>query len=158
MMIKRPKIKLQIAPTYDIYRDKKALQFNKLISLVLKKSNIKNRDEGKNAMTIDLLESIYKEAKNDDKLDKLEEELKNKYKDKDFDREYKKALVKLCSSIQIVTKKELETLAYSRVSAIKSYLVNEKAVSASRLVQGEMKVADKKEDELLKLDLTIEVK
>ncbi|MFK5938481.1 MAG: DUF748 domain-containing protein [Sulfurimonas sp.] len=157
MMIKRPKIKLHLAPTYDIIRDKRALQLQKLVTLILKKSNIKTREDSANAMSKDILESIYKEKKNDDKLAKLEEELHAKYKDENFNREYKKALIKLCSNLQIVSKEELEALAHSRVSAIKSYLTNEKEVAKQRMIQDEIKVVENKDKKILKLDLTIKV-
>ena len=158
MMLKRPKIILQLSPTYDKSKDKIALQFKKLIAIVLKKSNIKNIEDSQNAMSIDLLESVYKDKKDDNKIEKLKEELSSKYKDKDFDIEYKKALVKLCTSIQDVSKVELEALAQSRVDAIKTYLVNEKEILNTRILQGKMEIVETEDNKLLKLSLKVDVK
>ncbi|MDQ7060187.1 MAG: DUF748 domain-containing protein [Sulfurimonas sp.] len=88
LMIKRPKIILSIAGGYNAEIDKKALQKEKLIALVVKRSGAKNEEEKVSAMTADLLEDIYKDARDDDKLDKLEEELEKTYKDEALKQAY----------------------------------------------------------------------
>jgi len=150
MMIKRPKVVLNITPIYDAVLDKKALQRYKLINLVMKKSGVTNEEEHQTAMTVDMLEEIYKEFKDDDGLDKLKEE--------SGDRDYLNGLIQLCTNIQEVSVDELEDLAHKRVLAIQNYLINDKSIEASKIKIQEMKKVDKSEEKLVKIGLKVEVK
>lgn len=158
MMTKRPKINLSIAPTYDEASDKRALQAQKLIELVVKESGIKNKKDNESVMTSDMLEDIYEDVKDDDVLDKLEEKLEKEYKNEEFDRAYFSALLELCKDIQVVTKVELENLAKARVEAMIGYLVEEKSIKVQRLTFAPILIVNELKDELVKQKLTIEVK
>ena len=158
MMTKRPKISLAFTPTYDELTDKRALQMQMLIELVVKESGIKNRNEHESAMTADLLEDIYEDVRDDDILDKLEEKLEKEYKDEEFEREYFAALLELCKDIQVVTKIDLENLAKKRANAVVTYLVEDKSIEASRVIKNPLVSINTPEDELVKQTLSVEVK
>ena len=158
MMIKRPKLSLGIAGRYDEKLDTEALQLEKLISLVVKKSGIKNRDEHESAMTDDMLEDIYDEMKDDDVLDKIEEELEKKYKDEELEVAYHKALVRETIAIQAVSKEELISLAQSRSKMMKNYLALEKNIDSARVNLLEVKNVDESSEKYVKIKLEIEVK
>jgi len=158
MMTKRPKIKLALTPTYDELSDKRALQTGMLINLIVKQSGIKNAKEYESAMNIDILEDIYKDAKDDDVLDKLESKLEEEYKGDAFDRAYLSALAELCKDIQVVTKADLENLAQARQKALIAYLVQDRNIEDSRLIVNPLVVVNEAQDKLVKQKLSIEVK
>jgi hypothetical protein len=158
MMLKRPKINLSVAPSYDEVTDKRALQSEKLVLLVVKHSGIKNEKEHESAMTIDMLEDIYEDVKDDDILDKLQEKLKKEYKREMFDRAYLQALVELCKDIQIVTKLDLENLANTRANNIVTYLIEVQEVSTTRVTVTPIVIANEVDDKLVKQELKVEVK
>ena len=133
MMIKRPKISLSIGAKYDEISDKKELQKEKLIALLLKKSGIKNKDKHENIMTVDLLEDVYDDLKDDNKLKKIKHNLKKVYKDDELNRAYLSALIEECIKIQPFSVDELELLASSRAKVIKSYLVEKKFINNDRV-------------------------
>lgn len=158
MMTKRPKINLSLSPTYDEQFDKRALQTQKLIDLVVKESGIKNKKDHETVMTTDMLEDIYKDAKDDDVLDNLEEKLEKEYKDDEFDRAYFSALLELCKDIQVVTKLELENLAKTRAEVMLNYLVQEKNIEVNRVILAPITFVHGADDKLVKQKLTIKVK
>ena len=160
MMLKRPKISLSLAPTYDTTLDKKALQLEKLISLVVQKSGISNRDEHINAMTIDMLEDIYDDIKDDDKVQKLKEKLQKEYTQNEdaFHRAYLNALLKLTISIQNVNENELALLAKTRVQKIQTYLHLTKQVPQERLLIKALQTTNESDTKQVKMKLEIEVK
>jgi len=158
MMIKRPKISLNISGRYDEINDKKELQKEKLIGLLLKKSGIKNKQTHKNIMTIKLLEGVYHDLKNDDKLEKIKLKLKKTNKDSDFKRAYLNSLIEECIKIQTVGLKELEMLASKRESIIKSYLVEKKSIKSSRVKTLKISAVEKVDDKYSKTKLEIVVK
>ena len=157
MMSKRPKINLSISGAYDSELDKKALQREKLITLVVKKSGIKNRQEHKNAMTIDMLEDIYKEFENEDKLEKIEDELEKEYEDQEFERVYLDRLIQECTNMQVVELDELKSIAKARAEGIKNYLVGEKAIGDNRFKLLESLEVQKSEQKSVQTKLEIEV-
>ena len=158
MMMKRPKIKLAFTPTYDELLDKRAIQSEMLITLIVKESGVKNRKEHESAMNIDILEDIYEDFKDDDTLDNLEEKLKKEYKGDEFDRAYLSALAELCKDIQVVTKVDLERLARARANAVIAYLIQDKSIEALRVIQKPMISVNEPDNKLIKQKLTIEVK
>lgn len=158
MFIKRPKISLSVAGTYDVDVDKFAMQREKLIDLVVKESGIENKKNHKSAMSISLLEDIYEDSKDDDKLEKIEAELEKKYKDEEFDSAYLKAVIAECIKIQVVSQKELEDLALYRAYALKDYLVTQKGINATRVKLLDIAKAEEVEDKLVKTKLSVEVK
>jgi hypothetical protein len=158
MMDKRPKISLKISATYDEIKDLEALKLQKLVAMVMKKSGDENSKKGVNALNIDMLEELYDELRDDDKLDTLRERLRKEYKeDKAYERAYQNALISLCAEIQNVTSLELEGVADKRAEAIKNYLVQEKALEAQRVLQGELVTRKERDKKMLELELNIEV-
>ena len=160
LLIKRPKMKLSMAGAYNTKLDTHALQNTKLINLVIKRSGAKNEEEKINAMNIDLLEEIYEDIQgNDDKIEKIEDALEEKYEnDAKFERAYLQALVKECSLIQVVTLEEIHALAKQRSSALKTYLVDIKGIDISRVHELEISEAQVEEIQLIRSKLEVVVK
>lgn len=159
MLEKRPKISLNIGGRYDTGKDIAALQRQKLIDLVVLKSGIKNRDDHESAMSVDLLEGIYQDFRDDKRPQTISKELAKKYKGDSYKAEYLKALVQECSSLQQVPDAELEALAKSRAQSIHTYLVNIKSIGQERVLMSEIGRAEMQEDsKWVKTKLEIEVK
>lgn len=159
IMSKKPKILLALSGVYDEKADSRAMRLKKLIDVVMLKSGLKNRKEHESAMSIDLLEEIYEDMKDDDGLDELRESLEKEYKDEEFTRNYHNALLNLCIEIQTVTGAQLLSLADVRANAIVLYLVQEKFIDANRLIKGvSVKSEEDSGDSLVKMHMQIEVK
>ena len=159
LLTKRPKMNLSISGGYDIEVDKVAMQKQKLIVQVIKRSDAKNEKERINAMTTDLLEDIYEDVRDDDKLEKIEDALEEKYKDeKAFERAYLLALVKECTLIQVVTLQEIQSLAEKRSNALKAYLVDSKGLLPSRVSEIEIVEFQSDEKKLIQTKLDVVVK
>ena len=157
MMIKRPKISLSISARYDEESDKKELQKQKLIAMLLKKSGKKHKNNHENVMTIDLLEDVYGDLRGDDKLEQIKTKLRKKFKAEEFKRAYLNSLVERCIDIQPFDKNELKTLAASRVNILKSYLVDKKSIDASRIIITDVAPVSKHDDKYAKTKLEIVV-
>ena len=157
MMIKRPKISLFVYPSYDKNRDKLALQKQKLVKLVISKSGDSDTNQLENIKSIDILEDIYEEFKDDDKLDSIKESLEEEYKDEELDRNYLMAVINECINIQVVDIKELERLAKKRAEVLKSYLIDEKMIPISSVIIGELETIDD-DGKWIKTKLEIKVK
>ena len=158
MMIKRPKISLSIATTYDSKIDKKALQKQKLIDLVAKISKAKNKEKHITAMSIDILEGIYLKHKDKKSLELIKSELSKQYKDDKLDRAYLVKVANEAISMQIVTLDELEKLAKERFKILKDYLVKEKMIKESRVIPLAIKNTTNSENGMIKSLIEIEVK
>jgi len=158
IMLKKPKISLNIVASYDAQVDKKALQLEKLINLVMKKSGLKNREEHESVMSVDLLEEIYEDIKDDDALDLLQKRLHKEYDDKTFERVYQSALIKLCRDIQPLEKKELTALADARNEAIILYLNLEKFIFKNRIIKADFVMSESIDGKLIRSKMQIEVK
>ena len=158
LMLKRPKINLQVDATYDVKKDLEALKLQKLIVMVMKKSGAENDKHAKTALTIDVLEDVYKTLKDDDVLDKLQAKLHKKYEGKEYKRAYQDALIKLCINIQNVSSAELEKLAKTRAQAVQNYLVSEKNLAPQRVVFGDVVKVDESDSKVVNMKLDIEVK
>ncbi len=158
MMIKRPKILLSIAGKYDKDSDRLALQKQKLASLVTQRSKSKNKKESESSTSIEVLEEIYYEQRDDKRLKTLKEELAKKYKENILERAYLIALTKECVAIQSITKETLAALATARVNEIKNYLVNEKMINSTRVKLKEVGVVEESDEKWVKTKLDIEVK
>jgi hypothetical protein len=157
MMIKRPKISLSIGATYDELSDKQELKKEKLIALLLKKSGVKNKEKHENIMTVDLLEDVYNDLRDDDKLQKIKTKLKKESKGENFDRAYLNALVQECTKIQPFEDSELKALALSRARIVKSYLINKKSITSSRIKMLEISSVDEHDEKYTKTKLEVVV-
>ena len=157
MMIKRPKISLSITGKYDEQTDKKALQKQKLAALVVQKSKEKNVKENKNSITIEILQEIYSEFRDDDKLDVIEDELEDKYEDETLQRAYLLAITKECVSVLPIEKLELESLAKKRVEMIKEYLIQDKNIPTKMITIKDIAIVDEVDSQWVKTKLEIEV-
>lgn len=159
MLDKRPKIALSIFGNYDKTLDLKALRYQKLVDLVVQKSGLTNREEHRSALNIDLLEDIYEELGGEkSKLEKIEEELDAKYDSKAYKVEYLKALVNECSSLQMVTQKELEDLAKSRMEAISNYFIVDKKQAQERINLVDISEVEMDEGDVVHNKLGVDVK
>lgn len=157
MMLKRPKIDLAISATYDKKADLLALKREKLIAIVVEESGIKNINEQENALTIDLLEEIYDDLRDDDQLDQLKEKLAKEYTGEELQRVYQKELLALDIEIQKVLPEELETLARNRQNIIENYLLNEKHLDPKRLQVTELKLLNDSQNGIIKNALEVKV-
>jgi len=158
LLRKRPKIILSITGQYNEKTDKLAIQKLKLIDKVVKSSGAKNEKDKISAMTVDLLEDIYSDTVDDDKMDKLKDKLHSKYKGEIYKRAYLKALIKLCSKIQKVSVEDMETLANKRAKALKTYLVDTKAIKISRIQNHKVTTVGLNGKKLVKSKLEIIIK
>jgi hypothetical protein len=158
MLVKRPKMFLSLSGVYDVQSDKKALQLEKLIALAIKESGAKSKEEQQNAMNIDTLEDIYEDIKDDDRLDKIEDALEEKYEGDEFKREYLKALVAENIVLQAISKEELEALAALRRENISAYLTKEQKLDVQRVLKTEIKAIDMPENKSVRMNLAVEVK
>lgn len=133
IMFKRPKISIAISGSYDKVKDKIALQKQKLISLIIKKSDVKNRDEHISMMNIAILENIYKNAKGNKELNKLKANLHKKYTDKEYENKYINILLNKDIKVQNISNKKLISLAKNRLKVITDYLNKEKNIALFRI-------------------------
>ena len=160
LLLKRPKMNLSIAGTYNVEIDEAAMKRAKLADLVVKLSGAKNEAEKVSAMNIDLLEDIFEKITgDDDKIDKIKDALEDKYDDKEkFKRAYLQALVKECSAIQVVSFEELQALAKARSAIIKSYLVEVKEITNTRIQELEITEVAADDTKLIRSNLEVVVK
>lgn len=156
MLIKRPKIVLNIETTYEMSSDKQAIQFQKLLDLVVEKSDKKNIEDKKSAITVEILTDIYKDAKDDNKLEEIAKNLSKNYNGEAYRIEYLKALVKECSSLQEVTKDDLETLAKLRGEKIEQFLIKENYIDKEKIKLLEIKEIKNKKSTLIKTKLELD--
>ena len=135
IMQKRPRLVLKVDSVYAKRSDVQALQEEKLIALVLKKSGLKNKEEHQSAMTLEMLEEIYLENAEKKSLKKLQERVKEQTKEneEDFALVYRKKLIGECTKMMKVSKQDLVKLAEKRADNLISYLLNEKKVAAKRV-------------------------
>ena len=158
LLAKRPKMNLSIYGAYNEAEDRASIQKTKLVNEVLQRSDAKNEQERMNAMNIDLLEDIYEDVRDDDKIKKIEDALEEKYEDDaKFERAYLQALVKECSLIQEVSLEEIKTLAKQRSAAIKNYLVDTKGIDISRVHEREIFETQVEETQLMRSKLEVVV-
>ncbi|MDO8455245.1 MAG: DUF748 domain-containing protein [Sulfurimonas sp.] len=158
LLAKRAKIFIALSGSYDTKIDKRALQKVKLSDIVLKKSGAKNRGDNSNMASTDLLEDIYREFSNDNKLSTIKEELNKKYKGEEFDRVYTSAVFEECVKFQEATEEEMAILAKKRADAIQSYLVERHGINPLRIKVLDTVQAEENEDRLVKTKLQVEVK
>jgi len=133
-MQKRPKIELQITPTYAKEGDTKALQFKKLIALAVKMSDAKNKREDKNSLNIELLETIYTEAQTSERLLALQEKIVKEHGAKEFEMVYFETLMHMCTDLQKVSLSELEALAQKRAESMVTYLTHVQGIDKKRVI------------------------
>ncbi len=158
LMIKRPKILLNIIGQYDEKEDAWVLKQQKLVAKIMKKSGLKNKKDYQTAMNIDLLKEIYKELAPKKKPETIETMLKKTYKDEALKIAYLKALVIECTQMQVVTLKELQALANKRAELLKEYLLVQKSVETQRVVLQEVQIVEDETDKWVRTKLEIDVK
>jgi len=156
MLLKKPKLSLEIETAYDEQKDRYGLKLVKLTKDVLKRSD----DKANASITVEVLEDIYKESgASMKKLEVLKDELKKKYKkDNIFKVEYEKELFKLTISTKIVDEQELIDLAKKRAKSLKEYLVKNKNIQDSRIVVQEPKIIESELEDAVQVPLNIVVK
>ncbi|MDF1878034.1 DUF748 domain-containing protein [Sulfurimonas sp. SAG-AH-194-C20] len=158
MMLKKPKINLKLSAPYDAVYDKQALQFDKLIDLVMQKSGLKNRKEHESAMTIDLLEDIYAELQDDKVIDTIREELEKEYEGEALQRKYHNSLILLCRDIQELSSSALLDLANKRRQNIYDYMTQEKSINKNRFIKEKPLAVESESEESIAFHIQIEIK
>ena len=158
MMLKHPKINLRLAGMYNKKGDLYALQLQKLIAAVMKKSGDENTKKAKNSMNVAMLEDIYESLRDDDYLDKLQKKLKKRYKGAAYEQAYQNSLIKICAKLQTVSEQELKELGAHRALAIKEYLLGVKGLKANRIEIQESKTATLSNTNRVKVKLDIDIK
>ncbi|WP_428025630.1 DUF748 domain-containing protein [Arcobacter sp.] len=154
---KRPNLALKIEPSYDINKDKNALQELKLeeqLNLEMKK--IKDGDK-----YLQALEAKYNANKTEISLDKLKKEFIKEIKNKKvLDKEAYLFKMKSILTPKIeVSAQELETLALNRVNSIKEYLLKKHAIDDNRLfINEKIKVLDDENAKYAEFTLGIDIK
>jgi hypothetical protein len=156
-MQKRMKLVLNVGATYDVETDKKALQRQKLIELIVKKSGATNEIERRNAINAEMLEGIFLKNSSSENLDKIKEDFRAEYKDiKKFNEKYTMKLAQEDSKFMPVSQEELTNLAVQRAKAISEYLVKKQQLDVSRVVLNPISAIDKSSKEVkTKLDINV---
>lgn len=158
LMLKRPKISLNITPQYDEVQDTWILKQQKLIAMVMKKSGAKNKKEQQNSMNIDLLEDIYEELAPKKKVSDIEKTLKKTYKGDALQRAYQNALIKETTQMQLLTPQEMQALTNKRAQHLKEYLVNQRGINTNKVsIKTALNIQEQKES-WVKTKMEIEVK
>ncbi|WP_419764673.1 MAG: DUF748 domain-containing protein [Arcobacter sp.] len=154
---KRPNLALKVEPSYDINKDKSALQALKLESLLtLDMKKIKDGDKYLLA-----LENRYIQSKEEISLKKVKEEFTSEVKGKKyFDKDSYIAKIKEILKAKIeVTVAQLEALSLKRVDSIKAYLLKKHSIDNKRLfINDKIKVLDEKNAKYAEFDLAIDIK
>ncbi|EDZ63363.1 conserved hypothetical protein [Sulfurimonas gotlandica GD1] len=158
LMLKRPKISLNIVPQYDEVQDTWILKQQKLIVIVMKKSGVKNKKEQQNSMNIDLLENIYEEMAPKKKVSDIEKALKKTYKGDALERAYQNALIKETTQMQVVTPQELQDLANNRAELLKEYLVNQRGIDANKVSIKTAQIVEEQKESWVRTKMKVEVK
>jgi uncharacterized protein involved in outer membrane biogenesis len=158
LMIKRPKISLNIVPQYDEVQDSWILKQQKLIVMVMKKSGVKNKKEQQNSMNIDLLEDIYEEMAPKKKVSDIQKALEKTYKGDALERAYQNTLVKETTQMQVLLPQELQALASKRANLLKEYLVNLRAIEANKIIIKTVQNVEEEKESWVRTKMEIEVK
>ncbi|PHQ64660.1 MAG: hypothetical protein COB99_08505 [Sulfurimonas sp.] len=158
LMVKRPKISLNIVPQYDEVQDSWILKQQKLIAMIIKKSGVKNKQKQQNSMNIDLLEDVYKELAPKKKVSDIQKVLKKTYKGDALERAYQNTLVKEMTQMQPLTQEELQDLASKRADIVKEYLVNLRGLNANRIVLKAVQNVEEEKESWVRTKMEIEVK
>lgn len=158
IMKKRPKLVLSITSAYDETIDKYALAKSKIDTLIMKETGIEDANNAKELITIDVLEDIYEDLKDDDGLEKIEDNLSKQYSGDEFDAAYLSAAYEACISAQSVSKEELENLAKARADNLVNYLTTKKTIASNKVVKNKIIKLQDSADNIVKTKLQIEVK
>jgi hypothetical protein len=158
LLTKRTKLFIEIGGRYDTKIDTRALQKEKLSTMLIKKSGVKNRENLPNVANVNLFEDIYRDSSNDNKLSIIEDELKKKYNGEELNRAYASAVFEECVKLQIATEDEMTVLAEKRAEVIKLYLVKNHGINPSRVMILNAGKAEENEDKLVRTKLQVEVK
>lgn len=158
IMRKKPKISLKIDAAYDPIVDKRGLQEQKLIAIVVEKSGIKNIKEHASVMSIEMLEEIYEEKREDGKIEALKKELEQEYEGEEYERIYQSRLLSLCRAIQVISQEELIALGDARAKRIYGYLVEQKQIESHRVSMRESLSVEAENENSINLEMQIEVK
>ena len=154
---KRASISLSVGVTYDVNTDKKAIQTQKLMDLIVKKSGTTNDEERRNALTVELLEKIFLKNSTRENLEKIKEKFKEEYKDiKQFSEEYTTRLTAEDSNFMPVSEDELKNLATLRAKVISDYLIGKQKIDSNRIIFNPVKSVQETTKEVkTKLDISV---
>lgn len=154
---KRPNLALKVEPSYDINKDKSAIQALKLENLLT--LDMKKIKEGDKYLLA--LENRYNSSKEKSTLKELKKEFTTKVKGKNvLDKDSYIAKIKTILKSKIeVTVPEMEALALKRVSSMKDYLLKKHAIDDKRLfINEKIKALDEKDAKYAEFTLAIDIK
>ncbi|PLY15829.1 MAG: hypothetical protein C0628_01895 [Sulfurimonas sp.] len=149
ILLKKPKLNILIAGSYDKAKDFKAIKSKKLKQEIAKTNK-------QNQPTIKVLEKIYTQSGRDIKA--LKDELKKRTKSEMSADEYQKELYAKCLEIQNVTMDELKNLANLRAKYIQNYLVIKKNIEAKKIFLREVKEVSNSQSSVVSIELELGVK
>ena len=155
---KRPKINLSISAKYDEQWDKYALAKAKIDTMIMKENGIEDGNNTKELITVDVVEDIYEDIKDDDGLEKIKDALSKKYSGDELDAAYLKAAYEACISAQSISQEKLESLAQTRADNLVNYLTLKEKIDANRIVKNKISKVKDSNDNIVKTKLQIDVK
>lgn len=156
LLMKRPKLTLQVHGGWAKEQDERALKMQKLVRTVIGE-NAKEKINSADALSLEFLEATAKKSMDSKELKELRAAMKEKYtQDAEFTQYYTTALVEKLIALQVLAKPDLEHLASKRAQAVVAYLHKTPALQ-SRVSIGvhEAGVFDEKKGISSRLELSV---
>lgn len=143
VLVKRPKLSLQVHGSWDGQVDDRALRLQKLIHVVIGEDS-EAISPSADAMSLEMLEKTAKKLLKRSDVKELRNAMEEHYtQEADFVRHYTDALIEKLILLQVVTPAELNGLATRRSQGVVAYLHKNPAL-ANRVTAGENEKADSK--------------
>lgn len=122
MLIKRPKLLLEVYGASDSVSDVRALKAEKLVLAAIKRDK-ESKIDSVQAVSLDLLESMAKELLERGEIKALKSKLQEEHKEESaFVRYYSAELIERLIAIQSITPEEIQALSTRRSEQIYQYL------------------------------------
>lgn len=136
MLIKRPKLALNIYGGWDESRDTYALKGAKLVQAALKR-NKNLKIDSPQAMSVELLEEMAEESLSRKELKAIKVSLEEKYSEEAaFVRHYSTALIDKLIPLQPLEPRELQMLAQQRAEMVQKYLLKTPGYDKRVMIKG----------------------
>lgn len=140
VLVKRPKLMLNIYGGSDSVEDVHAMKGQKLLAEIMKRYKDAKLDSV-HSITLDTAEELAEEKLNKKELKALKASLEEKYpQESAFAKHYFSALIEKLIALQSVSPEELENLASQRSAAIAAYLKQTPGLDQKINIQGNEKV------------------
>lgn len=148
MLIKRPKLLLEVYGASDSVSDGHALKSEKLVLEAIKRDK-ESKIDSVQAVSLDLLESMAKESLERGEIKALKSKLQEEHKEESaFVRYYSAELIKRLIAIQTITPEEIQTLSTRRSEQIYQYLTKAPGLEKRVVVKQNESVKTTKEGEI----------